>query len=599
MKTSMKMIGAGCLAGASLTIGVHAQFEAPLIEFPEIQLSAQAAFRTITIVIPSMRPDLGFSLSPIEDTPDFRPPSFFSAPLPVGSGARALGFSGTFTAIADDATAASWNPAGLAQLEHPEASAVYRFSHTRLNHHSSPEFNAADESYSSSRINYLSVGYPLFMKPFERNLVLSLNVQEAYDFKQSFRATQRDPVQTQVHKSSTGITNAITHTAPLVFAPGLTGHSTLSFFGTIHNTLEQTVTSKTVSDLTFDQEGTIDAVSPAWAFDLLPTLSVGAAVNVYRDGYGPHGSIHSRSLAHFISTNTSVSRITIRRDIQPTYESTLVSVRPAYPPYYPGETNSVTETGTYPRIQDHRTVTTVDRFVVDGTVLQEERFENLFGVNTTLGFIWTLSKDLSVAMSVDLPWAAEADQTITTTRETSIYNEARTRLLDFESTTSTVEKEVEFEFPLFWRSGLVWRWAPSWYTSLDVGWTQWSEFAFEVKGEGKKNPFDGSVHGVNPIDDTWTVSLGSEYLWVLKAVEIPFRVGCVWEQRPAIGQPDDYYGFSVGSGFVFGGKDPRLSIDVAYSYLTAKRVQSVVPEEDSLSTDAESHQVFISGILYF
>ena len=47
-----------------------------------------------------------------------------SSPNPVGSGARALGMGGAFIAIADDATAASWNPGGLIQLETPEISAV-------------------------------------------------------------------------------------------------------------------------------------------------------------------------------------------------------------------------------------------------------------------------------------------------------------------------------------------------------------------------------------------------------------------------------------------------------------------------------------------
>ena len=43
----------------------------------------------------------------------------------VGAGARANGMGGAFTAIADDATAASWNPAGLAQLRQPEISVVH------------------------------------------------------------------------------------------------------------------------------------------------------------------------------------------------------------------------------------------------------------------------------------------------------------------------------------------------------------------------------------------------------------------------------------------------------------------------------------------
>lgn len=52
-----------------------------------------------------------------------------SSPNPVGSGARALGMGGAFIAIADDATAASWNPGGLIQLETPEVSAGGAYVH--------------------------------------------------------------------------------------------------------------------------------------------------------------------------------------------------------------------------------------------------------------------------------------------------------------------------------------------------------------------------------------------------------------------------------------------------------------------------------------
>ena len=52
-----------------------------------------------------------------------------SSPTPVGSGARALGMGSAFIAVADDATAASWNPGGLIQLETPEISSVGAFFH--------------------------------------------------------------------------------------------------------------------------------------------------------------------------------------------------------------------------------------------------------------------------------------------------------------------------------------------------------------------------------------------------------------------------------------------------------------------------------------
>jgi hypothetical protein len=46
------------------------------------------------------------------------------AGLAIGSGARAYGMGGAFLARADDATAASWNPAGLSYLRTPEFSLV-------------------------------------------------------------------------------------------------------------------------------------------------------------------------------------------------------------------------------------------------------------------------------------------------------------------------------------------------------------------------------------------------------------------------------------------------------------------------------------------
>lgn len=51
-----------------------------------------------------------------------------AAYLKMGVGARALGMGSAFTAVADDSTAAFWNPAGLAKLKKHEAS----FMHSNL-----------------------------------------------------------------------------------------------------------------------------------------------------------------------------------------------------------------------------------------------------------------------------------------------------------------------------------------------------------------------------------------------------------------------------------------------------------------------------------
>lgn len=56
-----------------------------------------------------------------QDRLDFQVP----ASVVQGSGARAFGMGGAFLARADDATAASWNPAGLSYLRRPEVSVVW------------------------------------------------------------------------------------------------------------------------------------------------------------------------------------------------------------------------------------------------------------------------------------------------------------------------------------------------------------------------------------------------------------------------------------------------------------------------------------------
>lgn len=96
---------------------------------------------------------------------------------PVGAGARGLGMGGAFIAVADDGTAASFNPAGLAQLRRSELAVVgfgdtltstlrsNRGSVVNTNRHGAPEFGG------------LSV-------PFDaggRNLTIQISYQRAVD----------------------------------------------------------------------------------------------------------------------------------------------------------------------------------------------------------------------------------------------------------------------------------------------------------------------------------------------------------------------------------------------------------------------------------
>ncbi len=164
---------------------------------------------------------------------------FASSPNPVGSGARALGMGGAFIAVADDATAASWNPAGLIQLELPEVSIVgagYSRSedNTFIGH---PE---ADGSQSASDIalNYLSAAYPF--NAFDRNMIITLTYQHLYDFNRSWQ------------------------------------------FDFLYNEDGLILDRK----IDYNQEGGLSAVGLSCAIQVVPSLSLGITMNVWNDSVG-------------------------------------------------------------------------------------------------------------------------------------------------------------------------------------------------------------------------------------------------------------------------------------------------------------------------
>ena len=162
-----------------------------------------------------------------------------SSPNPVGSGARAVGMGGAFIAIADDATAASWNPAGLIQLESPEISIVGAFTNNSedIFSQSHPEADTTGKT-DGSNLNYLSATYPFSL--FDLNMVASLNYQRLYEFNRNF----------DYHFNLDG--GAIT----------------------------------TSEDRHYSQDGYLGAMGLAYAIQVAPSLSLGATINFWTDNLG-------------------------------------------------------------------------------------------------------------------------------------------------------------------------------------------------------------------------------------------------------------------------------------------------------------------------
>jgi len=161
-------------------------------------------------------------------------PSSFN---PLGSGARALGMGGAFIGVADDATAASWNPGGLTQLERPEFSIVGAYFHREvdLEFGNNPEGNGS-QSVSETRLNYLSASYPFAFRGI--NMVVSLNYQNLYDLSREWDF--------KLNPSSDILS--------------------------------------VNENVDYDQDGTLSAWGLAYAIQFLPKFSFGFTLNFWEDG---------------------------------------------------------------------------------------------------------------------------------------------------------------------------------------------------------------------------------------------------------------------------------------------------------------------------
>lgn len=572
--------------------------------WPWLVCGAPFTFNTpggpVTIEITHAGPDGVLAASPDAPTaPTFRPPAIFTAPLPTGSGARALGFAGAFTAIADDATAASWNPGGLTQLERPEASVVYRATDERDQHRSTDaDFLVDEDGYRSYNINYLSMVFPFHVVPWGRNAVMSLNYQEAYDFTAQFSADLRSQ---QPREEKSGGDRQVYQEVQTdvirddVFDIVVTSHKTT----VVETSFRQMLDADMVSNLEFDQEGVIAALSPALAMDVTPKLAVGMAVNVYMLDFLSSERIRSHTRAEYTGHSASRAATSTSRTTSGDYAyDGTVYLEPGGTIPVPIEVD-VSGGGPFDTFSDSDSGGRADDVRVEGVYEEVNVYEDLEGMNATLGALWTVNRYLGLGASVDLPWTARATQTQSTRNRATTYDALHGRVLREEDVTTEATKEIEFAFPLYWAVGLVWRWTPEFYTTFDLSQTCWSDFSYQPEGEPKINPLDGSPYGENPLDDTWAARAGMEYLLVFKHTEIPLRAGYSWEQRPALDEPDAYRSFSLGTGIAFGPERRRTILDIAYILTRAKDVRGIVPEEAGLTSDVEEHQGYVSLIQNF
>ena len=289
--------------------------------------------------------------------------------------------------------------------------------------------------------------------------------------------------------------------------------------------LEQRIDTGLTGDLRFKQEGVIDAFSFAGAMEVNPRFALGGAINIYQDSSLTGRGIRSRTRSRFTATSKDTSQVTNTKTTAGSFIATETSL-------FGDIVLGVDQTdGLLDEVVEEQVSFSSDTRIVEGEFFEENEFSDLEGLNATLGAWWVANDFLTLGASVDLPWSADSEQTRKVTTSSTTFNESKTLVLGTSEETEIEQNDVEFEFPFFGTIGAFLLWNPNLYTSLDVRYVDWSSFAYDVKGEGKINPFDGTPHGQNAIKDTWSARMGTEYLlqWDHRKIEVPLRFGLVWE----------------------------------------------------------------------
>ena len=461
------------------------------------------------------------------------------SPNPVGSGARALGMGGAFIGVADDATAASWNPGGLIQLETPEVSVV--LSGERLSEDRAFRNNpGASGEYHVTLydINYLSLAYPFTWK--EKNLILSLNYQTLYNFnkKHIYDYTYRDVTTSRIETDMVIVDYTIDSSGP-------------------RRTLLET-------------EGYLKALSPAVAVQLTPTFSLGLTLNWFHPSFGCEWDT---GYEDYIRELMGIEITTV--------------MKPPFPP------DPMTSLATYSNLIE---AAYHDEFTFESSMNPLGIFNKKMSYN--LGFLWGINQYFTLGGVYKAPFKARVKY-----RESfgyTYYSENIDNPTDVVSDNVPfaviVDEIQEMEMPASYGLGLACRFSDQFSMDLDIYRTDWQDFLLRQASGRELSLITGQEISKSGTRPTHQVRLGAEYLFLIKDKYIvPLRGGIFYDPEPTDAKPDAFYGFTLGGGITKG----SFVFDMAYQYRWGNNVRKIRLLQEEIFQDVRQHTVYASLIYHF
>ncbi|MCP4683366.1 MAG: hypothetical protein GY864_13630 [Desulfobacterales bacterium] len=446
-------------------------------------------FQTKIIIIPALYfAGLVLCITPLHVSASIIQPIELSSSLnPVGSGARALGMGGAFIGVADDATAASWNPGGLIQVRKPEISIIGAFNKRTQDTTYDSFVEESGQISEDYELNYLSATYPFVL--FNRNMVASLSYQHLYDFQEKGR------------------------------------------FSFTYKSNDELLTLEENGD--YKKQGALRTISPALAVEITPVLSLGITFNFWEnaiydnkwktryqyDGIGKLGENHIR----------------VHSD-------------------------------------------SFDQYGMDG-------------FNFNIGLLWNINPTFTLGGVIKTPFEAKL-----------IYDSRYVESLtcpsapeNNEYTKSILSEKATLDMPLSYGIGLAVRLNDALTFDVDIYRTKWGDYVLHRANGEKVSPVSNISEKESKIKSTTQIRIGGEYLIIGESLAFPIRAGIFYDPEPAEGSPDDFFGFSIGSGFSY----KRFVYDIAYQYRFGRDVRTAIVGDANSSRDVDQHTLYMSIIYHF
>ncbi|KPA16561.1 Membrane protein involved in aromatic hydrocarbon degradation [Candidatus Magnetomorum sp. HK-1] len=217
------------------------------------------------------------------------------------------------------------------------------------------------------------------------------------------------------------------------------------------------------------------------------------------------------------------------------------------------------------------------------------------GFNMNFGLLWTVNYKLTFGAVLKTPFNASIEHDIS---YNNVIKYPQTEGRDDDIYLYNEKLHEHLKMPLSYGIGMVYKFSDIFYMSFDLYRTHWNNYIYTDQDGNQESPISKTSLSESDVNPTHQVRMGIEYLLLDTNTQsaIPLRAGLFYDPAPAEKNPDDFYGFSLGTGYV---KNDICSLDISYVYRMGNDVASSLLKDEDFSQNVREHMVYVSSIIYF